>query len=1552
MMCASRREGAQADRSAFLAVIVVVCSIFLVVSPSDLRAADWPTYRADAARSGIAPAPVSPPLSPHWTYRPVHAPKPAWPTPAEERHRMAFDRACFVTMAGGSVFFGSSVTGEVIALDAATGQTRWTFATEGPVRFAPSVWQGRVYVGSDDGNVYCLSAGDGKLVWKHRPGPSDAKLIGNGRMISRWPIRTSVLVDGGVVYFAAGVFPYEGLYVCALKADDGAMVWRNDSLGDQAYELNFGGVTPQGYLVASEKNLYVPAGRAMPVALDRGTGRYLYVCDPPGKAGGSYALVADGRLIAGVDSSGTPSKSTYREGRHTRELDAFAWFPGLDVVVAPEITYILTTEGVHAIDRKAYAELSEAAKLQASQKTALNKLISSTRGQLAKAKSDRRKGLEKRLADAGKKLSEMDAEAERLKSKTEKWRYVGKDLRCLIVGGHAIYVGGDGVVTALDATSGAVLWNGAVDGVAEGLAVSDGRLCVSTDSGAIHCFGEIREAAPKVLARKLDRQPYAKDALTPVYESAAARILERVGTDKGWCLVLGCGEGRLAYELARRSQLDIVGIEADAARRAKAREHLGAAGMLGARVVVEDWRLADLPDYFANVIVCDALPASGQLADSANEIYRVLRPFGGAVCIGRTDAGSGSSDEAGLTKLADGLKRAGLSGAKLSKEGGLWVMGARGKLAGAGSWTQLYGGPHNTACSDDQLAVAPFGVLWFGEPGPQSMVERHARAASPVAGNGRLYIQGEEIVTGVDAYNGTILWTRKLPGAVRVRADVDGGNMAVGGDDLYVAAEGKCYRLGGETGEVARVYNLPDSPKGEPRRWGYVSRPGDALLGSAALPLSSEYAAIWKALVKDGRWRDLGEIPPRHAGVLEGLRAMYPVPDKLARAEMQRSGALWRHVADFPAWGSEKDPIGTTPRVMVSDAVFALDADTGKQRWVYRGGAIPQISITVGDGVVYFVDNEVTAEQRAAALAAKQDLIKRGVYEADPKTKASKAKEDVRLVVALDLATGKKPWAQPMELTGCGGDKLGTAYEDGLLVFFGHFSNHDGTLFKNSTLRWRRITAVDVKGRQVVWSKPLNYLRRPVVVGDQIIIEPRACDLRTGEIKMRPHPISGESVPWEFLRPGHSCGITSGAPNCIFYRSYCGAIYDLKRDTGLTLFGAIRPGCWLNLISANGLLMMPEASSGCTCSFPLRCSVVLKPSGKAEEDPWSVFITHGPTAPARHLAVNLGAPGDRRDASGTLWLASPRPQTRGAYGTRYQVEAKVLPGMGHFCQDHRGESIPGTDRPWLFTSGCLGLVRCALPLIDDVWSDGPGTYTVRLGFAAPAGDVAGARVFDVKLQGRVVAKDLDVAQAAGGAERAIVKEFKGVKVATALEVELVSKVAEPGASQAPFINCIEVVREDVARLAAKSGATGRLSDEKAKALLATADTARQQGKSEEALRGYHAVLDGADSAALKVAALDGVGAIGSGESLGRIARYCQDIDPILHDYQSIPLEVRRAGTAALIAVAGKVAGADKARAARMLDRALALAKELKDEKIQRQVLGDLARLRGEGGGGK
>jgi hypothetical protein len=55
-------------------------------------------------------------------------------------------------------------------------------------------------------------------------------------------------------------------------------------------------------------------------------------------------------------------------------------------------------------------------------------------------------------------------------------------------------------------------------------------------------------------------------------------------------------------------------------------------------------------------------------------------------------------------------------------------------------------------------------------------------------------------------------------------------------------------------------------------------------------------------------------------------------------------------------------------------------------------------------------------------------------------------------------------------------------------------------------------------------------------------------------------------------------------------------MYDLGPGGGPTrLTDVTRPGCWINIIPAGGLVLIPEASSGCTCGFSIQTSMAFIP---------------------------------------------------------------------------------------------------------------------------------------------------------------------------------------------------------------------------------------------------------------------------------------------------------------------------------------------------------------------
>lgn len=263
------------------------------------------------------------------------------------------------------------------------------------------------------------------------------------------------------------------------------------------------------------------------------------------------------------------------------------------------------------------------------------------------------------------------------------------------------------------------------------------------------------------------------------------------------------------------------------------------------------------------------------------------------------------------------INRTGELTATLPGDDGRWIKVVRGPLPGAGNWTHQYGDTGNTACSDDMRVKGPLGTLWYDLPDPGLMVERHARPAAPIALDGRLFVQGENMVMAYDAYNGTLLWEKEFRGAVRVRVDSDMSNLALAADGLYVATDKECLRLDPATGETMRTYPLPASDPAQPRRWGYLARAGNMLYGTSSAPLQEPYGNLWKEIVaEDGTWRDFDDaiekrgLEAEHLKIADGFKATYAKPDTRAFWGAYHAGAMWRTmVTQWPAWGSVESPV-------------------------------------------------------------------------------------------------------------------------------------------------------------------------------------------------------------------------------------------------------------------------------------------------------------------------------------------------------------------------------------------------------------------------------------------------------------------------------------------------------------------------------------------------------------------------------------------------------------------------------------------------------------------
>ena len=1259
-------------------------------NPPKVASADWPMYKADAARSSTTSATLKLPLEKAWTSSPPQTPRPAWPEPGKEAHSMDFDYAFQPVAAAGTVCFGSSADDTVRALDATTGDLRWTFTCNGPVRFAPALFDGNVYVASDDGWLYCLSLRTGELVWRFHGAPRDDLILGNGRMISRWPLRSGVLVADGTVYVTAGMWPAYGIYVYALDARTGKLDWCNDSSGhmyiDQPHKgaAAFAGVAPQGELAVTGDKLLVTTGRSVPAAFDRKTGRLLYYHQALHNArGGCWVTCGADLHFNPLGASECYSKARTGELpprwrsplRNTFDGKPFAGPGRLGTRPRHDIGGMVaystatgesefTLPGVHRVLK--YGQVLYAVG---------NGKIQALDVELLQSQEQEKQP----------QRSPVKWEAEHAKA------YAIALAASPARPGAVVLAGGQDTIAAFDAATGERLWSRAVDGQARGIAVADGRLFVATTTGTIDCFTRPALSAPDVQPR-----PRARATTVSAGQQAelAAAILRRSEVTDGYALVVGEPDARLAVALASLSRLHVIGIVPGGGNIESERGRLVEAGRYGTRVVLHKLSAPDrLPfaPWFADLIVVTG--SSERALDK--ELYRVLRPCGGVMLLSGLPAAEVRRFAAAAAIPPTEIR--------LSPDGPAIV---RGQLPGAGDWRYARADPGRTGIGSDSRVRLPLELLWFGGPGPARMLESHLTGPSVLAAKGRVFVLGEEELIAVNAYNGRELWSRKVTdGVARLNTLLfaDDGHViqsgftvtptetfVADGEHVYVAFGRRCLEVRQTDGSIARTIGIPDALA--PLAWGWVTVTGELIVGTA---------------VPKGNIRE-------------------------------------------------------------AKAVFALDKARGSLRWLYRArGIVPNAAIALADDTLFLLD----VSSYAQALRQKRRGDKPGVQK--------------KSLVALDLATGRERWRNDdlPDTTIDRGGRYVKAY-----VPWDYLQVAEGIVLLSGT------AAFDAGSGKLLWHEQ-HRIRvgstHDLIHGEWVIGDPNGYNLRTGKRRWSVDPLTGHRRLWRYTR-GYGCGNSAGSRNLLFFRSGTLGLLDLSRPyEGITNFAGVRPGCGITTIAAGGLLISPEGSSGCRCSYNFQTSLALAPA-PPEREFWSVLEGSwgAKSRIKRGLRINLGATGDRTDSAGQAWLGLPRPNARGTYSSL----PVTLGASATWYYHPLNTPVHGTTRPWLYNSGVRAPGTITIRTGQPAGSE-PMRWTVRLHFAEPDGVPAGRRAIDVKLQDESVLTGFDIVAAARAPKAAVVREFT-VSSRGTIRVALTASSGDKAAPLPPILCAVEVEQTD------------------------------------------------------------------------------------------------------------------------------------------------------------
>ena len=525
---------------------------------------------------------------------------------------------------------------------------------------------------SDDGYLYCLNAEDGSLRWKFRGLPEDRQdrqVIGHGRLVSLFPARGGPVLADGVVYFAAGLWPTEGVFVHAVDAKTGKAVWSNtdsNRIPQSNWDHGIGfdaGLTPQGYLAMVGDKLVVPCGTQLPAFLDPKTGElHTYTMGWGGRLGlpkGCWFVTGIGRYLShGGDlyDITRPNEERFADTKPGRDDYKPMLYPGgwtrLDIERANQKELdsfrqpVLTPDVIYESDRGIVArDLTDVA-LRARQPEDIPP------HRRDDTYPDNFGGVFRQLWELPSKL----------------------DLH--IKAGSRLYVGAPGVVEAID-TAGQepkTVWRAEIEGTPQRMLAAGGKLFVVTAEGSILAF-----AAPQPGEAALHTVTEAPPPPADEWTTRAAAILEATGVRNGYALVLGIERGRLVEELARQSDLHVIAVDDDAGTVASLRRRLDLAGLYGTRTsaLAGNPLTHPFPPYLASLVVSetpDGLQQGGERA-LVEAVFHTLRPYGGVAC-----AWGSLADRRRIEEL---VRNDAFPGADVRQAGDFVLLARSGPLPGA-----------------------------------------------------------------------------------------------------------------------------------------------------------------------------------------------------------------------------------------------------------------------------------------------------------------------------------------------------------------------------------------------------------------------------------------------------------------------------------------------------------------------------------------------------------------------------------------------------------------------------------------------------------------------------------------------------------------------------------------------------------------------------------------------------------------------------------------------------------------------------------------------------
>jgi hypothetical protein len=512
---------------------------------------------------------------------------------------------------------------------------------------------------------------------------------------------------------------------------------------------------------------------------------------------------------------------------------------------------------------------------------------------------------------------------------------------------------------------------------------------------------------------------------------------------------------------------------------------------------------------------------------------------------------------------------------------------------------------------------------------------------------GRLFIQGMNSLSARDVYTGRVLWKREF---------ADLGTFDLFYDSTY------------ENVPLDPKYNQVHIPGANARGTNFVVTEDHVYLVEGSVCHALDPAT--------GRTVTDFSLPVSDTGQSEHWGYVGVYKDVLIGG-LGFANYRGRNGLSFPSdksLKSSKKGFGSKSYDRAASmALVGFDRHTGKQLWkVDANHSFWHNGIVAGGGKIYCLDRSPKQIEDA--------LRRRG-----------KSRPEGYRVVAFDFLTGEQEWAITDDVFGTwlgysekndlllqagasGSDRLMDEVGQGMAVY----SGSDGsTVWKNDSLKY---------------SGPCILHNDLIITNANSYSESAgAFYLKTGKQKLVPNPLTGEPQKWTFTR-AYGCNNIIASENLLTFRSGAAGFYDLLTDSGTGNLGGFKSGCTSNLVVANGVLNAPDYTRTCSCAYQNQTSLALVHMPGIET--WSIHNSASTESHGKwieNLAINFGAPGDRRDADGLLWLEHPV-----VAGDSPPLSIRINP-EARFFQRH-SSSVSDSQRPWMLASCADGITDLHLEM--------------------------------------------------------------------------------------------------------------------------------------------------------------------------------------------------------------------------------------------------------------